>query len=498
MEINDRIEELFRTEPEAPAVFYEGQTWTWGHLARICDGLRDALGAAGIANEQGIGLVLRQRPHCFGAYLSVLSLRRCAVLATPIQPDAAIREDLEALRPAVLVADAQDWRRTGFRETLQATGTFGIELTADRQQPVRVVPGLDGLGSGRHYEPLDETAVTMLTSGTTGPPKRVPVAYALFAQERPTGLRPPDQRGVAISAVPLVSMGGIMGAAAAVWKGRPTALLERFDIWRWAELVRKYKPRQLAAPPAVVRMLLDQRVPRDYLASASVFRAASAPLDPATADEFEAAYGIPVITAYGATEFLGAVTGFVDTDLALVKDKRGSVGRALPGNRVRIVDADTGAEVASGTVGLLEADPPQRPADASAGWIRTNDRARMDEDGFVWIEGRADDVLVRGGFKIPADEVAATLRRHPAVADAAVVGLADSRLGQVPAAAVVLHRDAVVSAVELKAWVAERKPGYCVPVAVAFVDALPRNAMLKVVSHEVRALIESAMQAANP
>ena len=498
MEINERIDELFRNEPDAPAVFYEGGTWTWGDLARIRDGLRDAFTAAGVAEREGVGLVLRQRPHCFGAYLSVLGMRRCAVLATPIQPDAAIREDLEALRPGVLVADAQDWRRTGFREALRATGTLGIELTADRQQPTRVVPGLERLGPGRHYEPLDDTAVTMLTSGTTGPPKRVPVAYELFARQRPTDLRRPDQRGVAISAVPLVSMGGVMGAVAAVWKGRPTALLERFDIWRWAAMVRAYKPRQLAAPPAVMRMLLDNGVPREYLASASVFRAASARLDPATAEEFEAAYGIPVITAYGATEFLGAVTGFAGTDVALVKEKRGSVGRALPDNKVRIVDAGTGTELPPGEIGLLEADPPQRPADAPAGWIRTNDLARMDEDGFVWIEGRADDVLVRGGFKIAANEVAEVLRRHPEVTDAAVVGLADTRLGQVPATAVVRRRDAAVSAAELKAWVAERKPGYCVPVAVVFVDALPRNAMFKLLSNEVRALIESDLDSANP
>ena len=497
MEINERIDELFRNEADAPAVFYEGQTWTWGDFARIHDGLRDALNGAGVAGGEGVALVLRQRPHCFGAYVSVLGMRRCAVLATPIQPDAAIREDLETLRPAVLVADAQDWRRTGFREALRAAGTLGIELTTDRQQPVRVVPGLERPGPGRHYEPLDDTAVTMLTSGTTGPPKRVPVAYELFARERPDDLRPPGRRGVAISAVPLVSMGGVMGAAAAVWKGRPTALLERFDIWRWAEMVREYRPRQLAAPPAVIRMLLDNRVPREYLASASVFRAASARLDPVTAEEFEAAYGIPVITAYGATEFLGAVTGFVGADLALVKEKRGSVGRALPGNKVRIVDAGTGAELPPGAVGLLEADPPQRPADAPAGWIRTNDLAHMDGDGFVWIEGRADDVLVRGGFKIAANEVAEVLRLHPAVADAAVVGLPDARLGQVPAAAVVRRGHTPVSATQLKAWIAERKPGYCVPVAVAFVDDLPRNAMFKVLSNEVRALIESEMNSAN-
>ena len=496
MEINERIEELFRDEPDAPAVFYEDETWTWGDLARISRGLRHALSEAGVRDGEGVGLVLRQRPHCLGAYLSVLAMRRCAVLVTPIQPDAAIRADLAALRPAVLVADVEDWQRAGIREVLQTTGTLGIELTADRQQPVRLVPGLERVGSGPHYEPVGDSAVTILTSGTTGPPKRVPVKYRFFAGERPGKPRPPGQRGVAISAVPLVSLGGVLGAAAAAWRGRPTVLMERFDIWRWAETVRKYKPRQLAAPPAVVRMLLDNEVPRDYLASASVFRAASAAMDPATADEFEAVYGIPVITAYGATEFLGPVTGFVGDDLALVKEKRGSVGRALPDTGVRIVDPDTGGELPRGEVGLLEADPPRRPADAQEGWIRTNDLARMDGDGFVWIEGRADDVLVRGGFKVPANEVGELLRLHPGVADAVVVGLPDDRLGQVPGAAAVLREHASVSAEELRAWVRERKPGYCVPAQVAFVDALPRNAMFKILVNEVRALIESEVESA--
>ncbi|MCY3730500.1 MAG: AMP-binding protein, partial [Rhodospirillaceae bacterium] len=98
MEINERIQELFRDEPDAPAVFYEDETWTWGDLARISNGLRHALAAAGVPDGEGVGLVLRQRPHCFGAYLSVLAMRRCAVLVTPIQPDAAIRADLTVLR----------------------------------------------------------------------------------------------------------------------------------------------------------------------------------------------------------------------------------------------------------------------------------------------------------------------------------------------------------------------------------------------------------------
>jgi acyl-coenzyme A synthetase/AMP-(fatty) acid ligase len=249
----------------------------------------------------------------------------------------------------------------------------------------------------------------------------------------------------------------------------------------------------LSAPPAVVRMLLDNEVPKEFLASAELFTSASAPMDPTTADEFEAVYGIPVVTAYGATEFLGAVTGFEREDRHLVKAKRGSVGRALPGTRVRIVDPNSGEELPRGEVGLLEADPPDRPTDAPPGWMRTNDLARMDEDGFVWIEGRADDVLIRGGFKVPAEALSAVLRAHPAVADAVVVGLPDPRLNQIPAAAVVTRPGMPsASAAELMDWVRERKPAYWVPVKIVFVDALPRNAMFKVMRDQARALIEAS------
>ena len=142
---------------------------------------------------------------------------------------------------------------------------------------------------------------------------------------------------------------------------------------------------------------------------------------------------------------------------------------------------------------MLEADPPRRPADVPAGWMRTNDLARMDDDGFVWIEGRADGVLIRGGFKVPTEEVSALLREHPAVADAAVVGLAHARLNEVPAAAVVLKPGVDAPPVEeLMTWVKDRKPPYYVPTSILFVEDLPRNAMLKVVPGKVRELIESA------
>lgn len=495
MHIADRIEELFNEEPEGPAVQFDGEWWTWADMQKIRDGIESLVADAGLTDGDGVGLVLRERPHTFGAYLAILSAKRCAVLVTPIQPDAAMCEDVASLRLKVLIADTQDWERTGLVGTVAAAGTLGIALTGDRADPVRVLLEADRVGDGPRFAPPADAAVTILTSGTTGAPKRVPLRYADLDGEKPDNSKLPGERSVSINAVPLVSIGGCLGTVRTVWLGRATALMDRFDVWKWAELVREHKPRRLGAPPAALRMLLDAKVPPEYLASGTVFGAASAPVDLATSDEFESTYGIPVVRAYGATEFLGAVTGFLPQDEHLAKVKRGSVGRAFPGTKIRIVNADTGNELAPGETGILEADPPVRPIGTGPGWIRTNDLAHIDEDGFVWIDGRADSVIIRGGFKVPADEIAALLCQHPSIADAVVVGMPDPTLTQVPVAAVTLRPGArEPDQEELQAWVRDRKPAYCVPVRTKVVDALPRNAMLKAVPAAVRALFESAGQ----
>jgi acyl-coenzyme A synthetase/AMP-(fatty) acid ligase len=159
--------------------------------------------------------------------------------------------------------------------------------------------------------------------------------------------------------------------------------MDRFDVWEWAELIRRYKPRRIGAPPATVKMILDQKIPKAYFESADSFYAASAPLDLAISDEFEQTYGIPVLRGYGATEFLGGVTSFSLEDYRRVgREKRGSVGRAMPGVSLRVVDPTTGEVLPPRSEGLLEVLPQRRPAGASEGWMRTTDLASLDEDGY--------------------------------------------------------------------------------------------------------------------
>jgi len=217
----------------------------------------------------------------------------------------------------------------------------------------------------------------------------------------------------------------------------------------------------------------------------------TAPLPEEVADEFEATYGIPILGVYGATEFTGAVAGWtIDLHRRYRSSKRGSVGRAFPGVDLRVVSED-GVALPAGAAGILEVRAPQVSTNGSD-WLRTTDRARLDGDRFLWILGRADDAILRGGFKIAPDDVRHVLESHPAVREAAVIGIDDRRLGQVPVAAVELVAGSTVPTEdELRAHVRACIEPYKVPTRIRVVERLPRSPSMKVSHVAVRALFES-------
>ncbi|OBI47664.1 AMP-binding protein, partial [Mycobacterium sp. E796] len=339
-------------------------------------------------------------------------------------------------------------------------------------------------------------AVRMLTSGTTGPPKRIDLSYDMLARSvmgpdpeaapAPTQLR----RGVAIVNSPLVHIGGVFRVLQCIAEARPFVLLERFELQAWAEAVRTHRPRTVSLVPAALRTVLHSDLTRADLESIRAVTCGTAPLSADDADAFTEKYGIPVLTSYAATEFGGGVAGWTLADYEKHwQAKRGSVGRANPGAHLRVVD-DEGAPLGPDRVGLLEVKPGQ--LGPSAKWMRTTDLARIDADGFVWIVGRADQAIIRGGFKVMPDDVRAALEDHPAVAGAAVVAQSDERLGETPVAMVQLRQPASADSDTLVQYLRTRLARYEIPTEIAIVDTIPRTPSGKADLSQIRLYFSDA------
>jgi acyl-CoA synthetase (AMP-forming)/AMP-acid ligase II len=493
MELPEVIDKVSHLDADARALWFEGRWHTWADLNAHGDAVVTLAVTSGLADDESLGVILRNDPLCVAVLLAAFRARRPVLTFSPLLPDAALADDIRGCRPGVLAALPADWDRPGLLDAVRSAGAAGLRISDELASRV------PSTGYGRddpHHTAPPGTAASMLTSGTTGTPKRVAVtmgglAHAVHAAtvhhegERANApLRLRD--ATSIVDLPLFNVTSYLDIAMTVAAGRRICLMRRFEPRAWAAAVREHRVVVALLVPAAMRMVLDAGIPRDWLASLRVVRSGSAPLDPSLAEDFEAKYGVPVIVSYGATEFSGALAGLTMKDRRQWGNaKRGSVGRPHPGVELRIVDPADGRDLGPGAVGVLEARAPQITGAGAGAWTRTNDLARIDHDGFLFIEGRVDDVIIRGGFKVDPRAVAATLREHPHVADAAVVALPDQRLGQVPAAAVVLA-DGLPGwpgedmQAELQAWVRARQPPYAVPVTIRPVGELPRTPTLKI------------------
>lgn len=481
--ISSRLAGLWEVDAAAQAINYQGRWWTWGDLVAAADVFDERWLAAGAGPGARVAVALENRPEFVAAVLAVLKTGRCLTAVSPLQPTDRLTEDLGRIRPRVLVASPTIWARLGETglepgDWLQVTALGNGEVLAEGTPPD---PDEADFAEG--------TAVEMLTSGTTGPPKRVRLSYrqldSTLSSVRAYDRRPDSARsglptGVAIVANPLVHIGGLWGVIQALQERRRIVLLDKFRVEPWVAAVREFRPKLGSLTPAGIKMVLDADVPPEALSSLRAINSGAAPLDPALAERFEERYGVAVLSVYGATEFCGAVAGWtLDAHREYGRSKRGSVGRAQPGVQLRVVD-EAGEPVPAGQRGLLQIRSAQALAGAAA-WTATSDYARLDEDGFLWIEGRADDAIIRGGFKIQPDTVARALERHPAVREAAVAGLDDDRLGQVPVAAVELAAGhAAPSEQELLRVCRRDLLPYEVPVRVLVVGELPRTPSMKV------------------
>ena len=461
--LSRRIAHVLDLQPDSDAIEYDGQWISWRRVGDVA--WRIASSVRQLQTPPRAGMLLRNRPGHVAAFLGVLLGGGTAVVINPSRGDDRTRADVTALRLPLVVGEARDLT------TLAPPGTSTLPISGALDDPGEPAP------HGELSTGTAGVAVRMLTSGTTGPPKRVDITYDMLAHsvlgaspeqaKAPAALR----RGVAIVNSPLVHIGGVFRVLQCIAEARSFVLLERFELAAWARAVRDHRPRAVSLVPAALRTVLHSNLSRADLAGIRAVTCGTAPLSADDADAFTEKYGIPVLTSYAATEFGGGVAGWTLADYQRFwHEKRGSVGRANPGARLRVVD-DAGARLGPGLVGLLEVKPSQ--LGPSAEWMRTTDLARIDDDGFLWVVGRADQAIIRGGFKVMPDDVRDALERHPAVAGAAVVGRSDGRLGETPVAMVELRTPADVA--QLLEYLRTRLARYEIPTDIAIVETIPRT-----------------------
>ena len=489
VDVAELIAQSLRKPPDDHAISFHGQWHTWGELRQYGDRLCELLDEAAVPREAPIGLVVRNRLAHAAVILGLVAARRTVAMVHAFQSPEAIAGDLARLRAIAVVADEEDWTPAVIAEC-RRIGTMGIVISTTEPR-VAVQHELQRPGAGPFAAHPATAGLQLLSSGTTGTPKRIHLPMRALARGIVTvssiGAADDGNAAPAILYWPLGNV-SVMSLIAQSCLGRRMVLLERFRLEEFLDALREHRPSVVAMPPPVIRQVLLAGVPKEAFASLELVSGGSGPLEPETQEKFEETYGIPIIWRYGATEFAGTLASWSAPLRKQFPGKRGSVGRALEGTRVRIVDMQSGAELPHGQQGFVEG----RVDLLGPEWIRTTDIGSMDDDGFIYIHGRADSAIIRGGFKILPERVVECLRDHPGVADAAVIGIADAILGQVPVA-VVEQRDGhpAPSPAELEALVRARLPAHHVPTQFIVVERLPRTASLKVSIAEVRQLVES-------
>jgi acyl-CoA synthetase (AMP-forming)/AMP-acid ligase II len=484
-----RIGDVLAVDPAVDAIEFEGSWRTWGQLGDTVSQTAALVAHPGAE----VGILLRNRPESIGLLLGVLRAGGTVVTINPSRGRDRTRADVETLNLSVLAGSAEDLSEfvpAGLSVTTASCTELGTPLVFEHR---------NGGGQTRPTSTHDlNTAVRMLTSGTTGPPKRVDLTYGTlervltgakhYESNRDESVR--LRRGVAVVNSPLVHLGGLFRILQCVSDGRSFCLLERFTVDGWVDAVRRHRPATASLVPTALRMVLEADPDPDDLSSLRSVVSGTAPLDPDDADAFMARYGIPALITYAATEFGGSVAGWnVEDHRTHWTSKRGSVGRAHAGCALRVVDPNSGQPVGADVEGLLEVKARQL---GNGEWVRTTDLARLDADGFLWILGRADQAIIRGGFKVRPDDIKAALERHPGVRGAAVVSREDRRLGAVPVAIVELRPGSMVQGpeelIEYSATVLAR---YELPTEIHIVEVLPRTESGKVDLSAITAFLDA-------
>jgi acyl-CoA synthetase (AMP-forming)/AMP-acid ligase II len=508
------------SRPDAEAVVEPELRVTYGELGELVDASTRAMMGAGIGSgdrvaiwaPNGLGwIVAALGAQCAGAALVpintrfkgeeaawLLSASKAPLLVTTVgflDTDtvgmlSAAETPLPDLRRIVLLPGSQPAKEAS--DTVEVESWSDFLVRGDEVDPAAATARRESV---RPTDPSD----VLFTSGTTGRPKGVVMSHGqtvqLFREWSDfAGLEPGDRY---LIVNPFFHMFGYKaGWLASLMRGATIFPVPVFDVPAVLSLVERERITVLPGPPTLYRSILDHPDRGGFdLASLRIAVTGAADIPVTLIEEMRAELPFrTILGGYGLTE-AGTCTGsHPDDDAETIAT---TVGRAMPGFDVAVAGAD-GQELPRGETGELLVrgygvmqgylDDPEATAAAidERGFLHTGDLATMDERGVVRIVGRLKDMILVGGFNVYPAEVENALVANEAIAQVAVVGAPDARMGEVPVAYVVPTAGAAIDADSIVAWARERLANYKVPRHVVAVDALPINATGKVVKQELR------------
>ena len=497
--------------PDRTATIFEGGRASYSQLQERVNRLANAMADLGVGPGDRVSTMQVNCQEHIEAYFATAKLDAIYVpLNFRVKTD-ELSFMLKDAEPKVLFAGAR-------YHDLVKSASEGTTAT-------RSVVSLDGsVPSWLSYEELlasasdeerfpeadeDDTTIIMFTAGTTGVPKGVMLTHNSFSSYLLSNVMPadPEVEEKNILTVPLHHIAGVQAVMAAVYGGRSIIIQRQFEPREWMELVQQERADRAMMVPTMLKQILDHPEFDKYdLSSLEVITYGAAPMPVAVIKQaIQQLPGTRFINAFGQTETASTITMLPPEDHDLSgspeeierKLKRlSSIGKPLDDVEVRIVDED-GKDVSQGEVGEIVANGArlmkgywhQEGATKEAmrgGWLYTGDLGYVDEDGYIFLAGRAKDFIKRGGEMVSPDEVEQVLQSHPSVDEAAIIGVLDDFWGECVRAVVVAKAGQHPTEEELIEHCHERLASYKKPESVVFVSELPRNPMGKVLKRVLR------------
>ena len=447
-----RLADAARRRPEHPALVWDGGALSWRALEARAAGMARWLARQGVGPGDVVALLL---PNTWGLVAALWGGLALGATVAPLNP--------------LLAAD----------ERARILGHLGPKAVVDG-------PPAEAEAATMTIADAGAPGIILYTSGSTGQPKGAVLSHAALAVANESWAGPvmaltPDDR--VLAALPLAHSFGLNGALLApLLAGVTVALQDRFTP---EETLKTIDQHRVTVFPGVAtmfaRILESPALTGADLSSLRLAVSGAAPCPWPLASEWRRRTGVRIVRGYGMTELFRPISYLAGE----ATDLPDAIGRAVPGVELRLVADELWIRSPAAMDGYLRA-PEETTAVLDGGWFKTGDLATISPDGFVSIVGRKRELILRGGFSVVPGEVEAALLVHPAVAEAAVVGVAHAELGEEVAAFVTLRSRAAADPDELIAFCRARLAGYKYPRRITIVDELPKSATGKILKGKLR------------